>query len=252
MNKSKGSSTKNVPSRRQAVREKRLQQQRTRRLYIIIGVAVVAVVIAAIMIIPSLLPAGPIVKITPTPEPMADGRALGDPNAPVKVEVFSDFQCPACQRYSQQVEQPIVDKYVPTKQIYYIYRQFPFIDDNSTSKESDQAANASMCAAEQNRFWDYKQILFANWNGENQGAFADKRLISFAEALNLDMTKFNKCFGENTYKAEIDSDLQLGNTLGASGTPSIFVNGVQVAPGYIPTYDDLSKAIEDALAGSGR
>lgn len=250
MNKPKGSTTKNVPSRRQAVREKRRQQQQTRRIYIIIGIVVVAVGIAAIMIIPSLLPAGPIVQITPTPQPMAEGRSLGDPNAPVKVEVFSDFQCPACLRYAQQVEQPIVDKYVPTKKIYYTYRQFPFIDDNSIAKESDQAANASMCAAEQNRFWDYKQILFANWNGENQGAFTDKRLIAFAEALNLDMTTFTKCFNENTYKAEIDSDLQAGRSLGATGTPSVFVNGVQVSPGFIPTYDELSQAIDAALAGT--
>jgi protein-disulfide isomerase len=105
-----------------------------------------------------------------------------------------------------------------------------------------------MCAAEQGRFWDYHDILFANWNGENQGAFLDKRLVAFAEALGLDMAAFNACFEENRYKAEIDQDLALGDELGVSGTPTVFVNGKQLTPGFVPSFADIAQAVEAALS----
>jgi protein-disulfide isomerase len=165
MNKSKSSSAKGTSTKRQAIREKRRQEQRKQRLYIILGIIAVALVIALIIIIPSLTPAGDIVTITPVERPMVDGRSLGDPNAPVKIDVYEDFQCPSCQNYSESIEPQVVEKYVASGDVYYTFRHFPFIDDGSVRKESDQAANASMCAGEQGRFWDYHDILFANWNG---------------------------------------------------------------------------------------
>jgi len=106
-------------------------------------------VVAALLIIPSLLPAGDINSITPIERPNVNGKALGDPNAPVKIDVYEDFQCPACKSYTENIEPRIVQDFVATGQVYYVYRFFPFLDDQALSKESDQAANASMCAAEQ-------------------------------------------------------------------------------------------------------
>jgi protein-disulfide isomerase len=178
---------------------------------------------------------------------MADGPALGDPNAPVRIDVYEDFQCPACRSYSEQIENQVVENYVATGQVYYVFRHFPFLDDGALSKESDQAANASMCAAEQDRFWDYHDILFANWNGENQGAFSDSRLIAFAESLSLDMEAFNACFEENRYQGEIEADLAAGRRAGVQGTPSVFVQGQLITPGFVPSYEDISTAVEAAL-----
>ena len=145
---------KGTTTRREAVREKRHQQQRKQRIYIVLGVVAAALVIAAIVIVPSLLPVGDIVTITPQERPLVDGRAMGDPNAPVLIEVFEDFQCPACKSYSEQIEPQVVDAYVATGDVYYIFRHYPFLDDNAPRNESDQSANASMCAADENRFWD--------------------------------------------------------------------------------------------------
>jgi len=108
-----------------------------------------------------------------------------------------------------------------------------------------------MCAADQNRFWDYHDILFANWNGENQNAFSDKRLVAFAEALGLDMKAFNSCFQADTYRDEIESDLAAGRMKGVQGTPSVFVNGEILTPGYVPSFDEISQAVDAALAESG-
>lgn len=240
-------------SKRQIVREQRMKRQRQQRVLTIVIITAVALVVAFFLIAPSvrnaMSPVGEIVRITPVARPDADGKAIGDASAPVLVEVWEDFQCPACQGYSQSVEPQLIQNYATTGKIRYEFRHFPFIDDRSGTKESDQAANASMCASEQAKFWEYHDYLFANWNGENQGSFSDKRLVAFAEALGLDMAKFNDCFNANRYKDVIDKDLADGNQAGVQGTPSVFVNGQILKPGFVPSYEEIAQAIDAAIAG---
>jgi protein-disulfide isomerase len=243
------SSRKDIRERRQ----KRKRQQRVTTLLIIFGIVLILVALAvAPQVYAELQPAGDIVQIDAQGRPMEDGRAMGDPNAPVVVEAYSDFQCVMCQVFAEETESLITENYVATGQVYYIYRQFPFLDDRAASVESDQAANASMCAAEQNRFWDYHDMLFANRDGENQGAFRDKRLVAFAEALGIDMPEFEACFDQNRYEVEINNDMDMGIRLTVQGTPSIFVNGKAVSPGYVPTFEEVQQAIEAELVAIGQ
>lgn len=251
MSKKRASSGKGKNPNRQAIREKRQAQQKRQRLLILFVIIGAALIIAAVMIVPSLLPAGEINTVDPHPRPMAEGRAMGDPNAPVTVEVYEDFQCPSCRDFTEQIEPQIVNRYVSTGDVYYIFRQFPFLDSNSARKESHQAANASMCANEQNEFWYYHDTLFANWNGENKGAFSDNRLKAFAEAIGLDMNEFNACFNQNRYRDEIETDKSSGVDAGVTGTPSIFVNGRQISPGFVPSFSQITEAIDAELANSG-
>ncbi len=239
-------------NKRQTMRAKRERQRRMQRLGVIGIVVVGALLVAFALVYPNLKSIGEIVTVEPNPRPMADGTAMGDPNAPVIIAVFEDFQCPACQNYTEEIETLITETYVATGQVYYVFHQYPFIDSASVNKESQQAANASLCAAEQGLFWEYHDVLFANWNGENAGAFNDRRLVAFAETLDLDMDSFNSCFEENRYRDEIQSDFDLGTVMGVSGTPSVFVNGQQVTPGFIPSFDDIRQAIEMALIQAGQ
>jgi len=237
-------------SKRQALRKKRLKQKKQQRLIIIAMVIIGALLITAAMIYPSLKPVGEVVSITPrTFNAQVDMNTLGDPDAPVLVEVWEDFQCPACVGYSQQIETLLIENYVETGKVFYAFRHYAFIDSMVATGESQQSANASMCAGDQGRFWDYHDIIFANWNGENQGALSDRRLLAFAENLGLDMTSFRTCFNENPYVDEIAQDFADGQAAGVSGTPSVFVNGVQVTPGFVPGYQELASIIETALAG---
>jgi protein-disulfide isomerase len=178
-----------------------------------------------------------------------NGQHLGDPNAPVKIDVWEDFQCPACKNYSLNVETLVITNYVETGKVYYTYHFFPLIDGGKPNGESHQSASAAMCASEQGRFWDFHAILFANWDGENQGSFADARLVAFAKSLGLDLKAFNTCFESKRYSEFINQDLLAGKTAGVSGTPSVFVNGQIVTPGYVPSFDQLAAVIENALAG---
>lgn len=230
-------------------RLKRQQQQRRNMLIAVVAVAVLMVIIIALpSLIKSATPVGDIVLITPVVRPLSEGRTMGNPDAPVKIDVYEDFQCSACATYTFDVEKQVIEELIPSGQVYYVFHQYPFLDDRSASKQSDQAANASMCALEQDRFWDYHDMLYANQSGENLTAFSDRRLVAFAEALGLDVNTFETCFEENRYQSEIDIDLTEGGKLGVTGTPSVFVNGKVVMPGYIPTYDSIKTAVDEALA----
>ena len=135
-----------------------------------------------------------------------------------------------------------------TGQVYYTFRQFPFIDSASITKESQQSANASMCAADQNQFWDYHTLVYANWNGENLGSLSDKKLVAFAESLSLDMAKFKQCFNTNAFKSDIAADLQAGKVIGVTGTPSVVINNVILKPGLVPSFAEIKQAVDAILA----
>jgi protein-disulfide isomerase len=241
-------------SKRQKLREQRKRKARQQRLLVIIGAAAVILLVVGLLVGSSVReafrPVGDYVKITPTTYPMEEGTSLGNPGAAVKIEVFEDFKCIACKTYSESVEPEVIQNIVSTGDVYYYFHQRPFLDNASAVKDSDRSAIAAMCAAEQNRFWDYKTMLFANFYSV-PNEFSKKRLLAFAEELNLDMDAFSDCYQENRYKDVINEEIVLGDELKVTGTPSVFVNGIVVSPGYVPTYEDIKEAVEAALASSG-
>lgn len=240
-------------SKRQEIREKRRRQKVRNRVLTIFFIVAGALLITFALVWPSIQSNNiPVKTIIPrTFNAPVEGTSIGYPDAPVKLDIWEDFQCPACVNFSASVMPQVISAYVETGQVFYTFRFYPFIDDYSVGKESDQPANAAMCASEQGRFWDYHDILFANWNGENQGAFADTKLKRFAEVLELDMDEFLACFKESRYQAEIDQDFAAEEAAGGHGTPFLLVDGVRVLSSageqYVPNFGDIAAAIEAAL-----
>ncbi|MGD0612599.1 MAG: thioredoxin domain-containing protein [Anaerolineales bacterium] len=239
-------------SKRQEIRDRRRRTDRRNRILIILLVGLIAVLVVFVLILPGLKGpnVGKIVQITPVARKAAvDKTTMGDPKAPVKMDVWEDFQCSGCLSYSKNLEPQVISTYVDTGKVFYTFHFYPFIDGGSG--ESHQAANAAMCAAAQGRFWDYHDMLFANWLGENAGSFTNARLVVFAQRLGLDMTAFNACFQVNTYADQIAQDAQAGGKLGVPPTPGIFVNGKMVVSSagqdYLPSFADISKTIDAAL-----
>lgn len=239
-------------SKRQEIRERRRKEKIRNRILVILLVTVGALIVTFVLILPGLKKpsTGTIVQITPVAHKAAlNGTSMGNPAAPVKMDVWEDFQCSGCMNYSKDIEPQIIQTYIDTGKVYYTFHFFPFIDGGQG--ESHQAANAAMCASAQGRFWDYHDMLFANWIGENMGSFTDSRLVAFAEKINLDMTAFNKCFKANSYSAQIQQDYDAGAKLGVPPTPGLFVNGKIIVSSagsnYLPSFDDISKVIEAAL-----
>jgi len=238
-------------NKREEIRLRHRRQKRRNQLTIVMVISGFVFIAAAFIIFANFRPVGDIVQITPLARPMAVGNAMGDPNAPVLVEVFEDYQCPACKDFSERVEPLIIATYVTTGEVYYVFRQFPFIDDRVATNESDNAAIASLCAGELNAFWDYHDMLFANFMGENVGGYSDRRLVAFADTLGLDVNAFNACLDSGRYQDSIEKDYSDGRQMGVSGTPAVFVNGVQLSPGFVPSFDVISQAVEAALSGGG-
>jgi protein-disulfide isomerase len=233
-------------SKRQERRE-RLQREQQRKRLMLIGLITLgaALVVFAIVWQP-LSTVGEIITVTPADLPEADGLSVGDPNAPVTIDVFEDFQCPACKSFTENIEPLVIQNLVATGQARYVFHNYPFLDGDGagSSGESDQAANASMCASEQDKFWEMHTALYINWNGENQGAFNNRRLQAIAESIGLDMDSFNSCFSSNKYESEVQADFDLGQDMGVSGTPTVFVNGNRVgAPGRVASYQEIADAV---------
>lgn len=148
---------------------------------------------------------------------------LGDSNAPVTIIEFSDFQCPYCGRFYAQVEPRIRQEYVDRGIVRLGYWHFAFL-----GAESQWAAEASECAAEQGAFWEYHDYLFEHQNGENKGAFSKDNLKQFAADLELDTVAFNECLDSGRYADLVQSFTQMGRQIGVQSTPTFVVNGVPV------------------------
>lgn len=206
-------------SKRQLMREKRQRQARIQQVGMIAIVVVGALLVAAALIYPNLRPVGEVAAASSHERPMVNDNAMGDPNAPIKIEEFSDYQCPFCAKFYEETEGQVVNAYVATGKVYFIYRSFG----NLLGPESRAAAEAAYCAGAQNKYWEYHDILFANQTGENVGAYTDRRLQAFAEALSLDMDAFNSCFRGGEFKDRVQQDYQDGVAAGVTGTPAFIL-----------------------------
>ncbi len=177
----------------------------------------------------------------PRQHPQADGNKMGDPNAPVKIIEYADFQCPYCMHYWEQTEPQIIQTYIATGKVYYEYRSVGgFI-----GPESAAAAEAAYCAGDQNRFWEYHDVLFANWTGENAGDFSTDRLKQYASLIGLNLDQFEICIVNDDHADQIQQDVADAKADGIRATPSFIING-QLLEGAQP-FSAFQQAIDAAL-----
>jgi protein-disulfide isomerase len=114
----------------------------------------------------------------------------------------------------------VLQPYIDSGKVNLVYKHSAFL-----GQESAWAAQASECAADQGKFWEYHDLLWERWNGENQGAFAKENLIGFAKEMNLDMAKFEPCLTNDETLQRVIDDTQEGRQVGVTGTPTFFING---------------------------
>lgn len=145
---------------------------------------------------------------------------MGDPNAPVTVYEYADYQCPACAYFAKQYKPKIENDYIKTGRVRLVFKNFAFL-----GQESVWAAEAAYCAAEQGGFWAYHDKLFANQRGENRGAFSKPNLVRFARELGLKAEDFQSCLDSGRYRQKIQDELREGKAQGVNSTPSFIVNG---------------------------
>ena len=179
-----------------------------------------------------------------TPTKVAERRGLGPPDAKVQIVVYNDFQCPHCYELHRGAEAEIVERYVKTGQAHLEVRQFAVM-----GPESVRAAEATLCAADQGRFWEYRDAVFSAWRqGGYRGysTYSAAGVRAVADQVGLDRGAFDSCLDSGVRRAEVEEDVRKGKAEGVSVVPTVFVNGRQVA-GTRP-FEVYAQIIEEELA----
>jgi protein-disulfide isomerase len=195
----------------------------------------------------------------PTPTPLPEGVApydadparpgltydgsptQGDPKARLVLVAFEDFKCSYCLQHFKEVEPTLRSKYIDTGQMREVFKFLPIY--------APKAAVASLCAAQQGKFWEFHDVLFnkqAEWQDGDDAA-----MIAYAEGLGLDKSKFTQCLSDASVQAQVDADAELSQQLGLSGTPSFILIDTQAGTGTrIPgvlTAEQFEQAIQSLL-----
>lgn len=176
-----------------------------------------------------------------------DDAILGDPDAPVTIVEFSDYQCPYCRSFYNGALQQIKEKYIDTGKVNLVYRDYP-LDFHSGAIP---AATAAECAREQEgdeMYYLMHDKIFDGQNKLGQGTveIPNESLFTYAEELNLNTEEFRNCFESGKYDDEISADYITGQQLGISGTPGFILNGKRIE-GAQP-FEVFEQAIEEALS----
>ena len=161
-------------------------------------------------------------------------RVRGNPKAPVMIVEFSDYQCPYCHQVEPTVKQ-LLAKY--GDKVSLAYRDYPL---RAIHSQAEIAAEASRCALEQGKFWEYHDQLFAASKLEKDA------LIEYAKNVGLDEKQFGSCLASEKYKGAIDKDLADGGKAGVNGTPGFFINGVAISGAK--QQDTFTQIIDDELS----
>lgn len=165
-------------------------------------------------------------------------RATGKLDSPVVIEIYSDFQCPVCKEFHDITEAQLISNY--SDKVKIVYKHFPI---DSLHPRARIAAEAAEAAGEQGKFLEYTALLFADQANANK--WNVEKLTEFAGNIGLDTAKFESSLKSDKYAKIVQQNYDEGVQKGVTGTPSVFVNGVQTADWG---YSTLSADIERTLA----
>src|SRR3989344_2154738 len=169
---------------------------------------------------------------------LRDGdHVLGNPNAKVTIIEYSDFECPFCGRMFAETLPKIKENFVKSGEAKFVYRHFPL---RSIHKDAQKAAEASECASDQGKFWEYHDKVF-----EKQSSLGIENLKLWAKDLGLNSAQFDSCLDFGKYSTRVDIDYNEGLVLEINGTPATFVNGKLIS-GAQP-YEEFEKVIREEL-----
>ncbi|MBI2047015.1 thioredoxin domain-containing protein [Candidatus Pacearchaeota archaeon] len=197
-----------------------------KRINVFILIAIVLVIVLlGILIYSTLNPAG---KTTSKANASTGiNPAKGNSSSKIIIIEFSDFQCPKC-----KAALPVIDAVLDRYGVALYYRNFPL----PMHKNSMNAAEAAECANEQEKFWQYHDILF-----QNQEMLDKESLKRYAAQLGLDAAQFNSCLDSHKYRNEIEKDFQDGEKLGVGGTPTFFINNRKIEGASLGVFESIIK-----------
>jgi protein-disulfide isomerase len=174
---------------------------------------------------------------------------LGSSNATVTLVEFGDYQCTYCHRFHVDTKNAVLSNYVATGKVRFVFKDFPIND--LSDKASTLAADASYCAADQGKYWQYHDTLYNNWQGENTGWVTRASLQQFAISIGLNQTSFTSCVNSGKYDSVVKSNYDTALAMGLNATPSFIIVGPNGNPSLISgayPYATYQQALDKALA----
>ncbi len=181
---------------------------------------------------------------TPTVERTAitadDDPVLGNPDATVTFINFGDFRCRYCKLFQETIKPAIMEKYVKTGKVKYVYRDLITMGDNSIL-----AAGGANCAGEQGKYWEFADMLHSG-EGGHSAVYTEDSLSGIAVSLGLDAEKFKQCLRSGEYVKEVKKDTEDARAAGATGTPTVFING-RIIVG-LASLGEYERIIDEELA----
>lgn len=143
---------------------------------------------------------------------------IGDVDAKITILEFGDYQCTFCYKFHQQTLEKIKESYIDTGKVNYTYKDFPL-----NGLDSILAAEASFCANEQGKYWEYHDTIFNNWAGERTGWITSNSLLDFAEQNKLNVNEFTECVNNHKYTQKVIENQKFAENIGINATPSFLI-----------------------------
>ena len=168
---------------------------------------------------------------------------MGDVNAPITILEWGDYQCTFCYKFHQNTLDVINENYIKTGKVKLVFKDFPL-----NGPDSLLAAEATYCAHDQGKYWNYHDEVYKNWGGERTGWVTRDSLDKFASTVNLDLEQFNKCLDDRKYQNKVMTLHEFGKEIGIDATPSFLVfnnekiikiRGNQPLEVFLKTFDEL-------------
>lgn len=170
-------------------------------------------------------------------------KSIGPTDAKVVVTEYGDYQCPGCKSFALEIVPKIKADFVDTGQVRFAFRQMAFIGD-----ESILAAEATECANDQGKFWEYHEKVYQNQGGENVGTYTVDSLTTWAGEVSLDTAKFKSCLTSHKFRGKVRQETNTGSNQGVYSTPALFINDKLVDPGS--SYEQIKALITQAVANA--
>jgi protein-disulfide isomerase len=177
---------------------------------------------------------------------------LGKDTAKVTLVEFGDYQCTYCHRWHTDTKEMLINNFVDTGKVKFLFKDFPIND--LGDKASSLASQASYCAAEQGKYWNYHDALYNNWKGENTGWVTKNNLEKFAQSVSIsNISAFSNCLSSGKYSGIVKSNYDLATSIGLDATPSfiVFANGEspKLIKGAYP-YSTFEEVLNDMYKNS--
>jgi len=182
--------------------------------------------------------------MAPTTE---NAPALGSSDARVTIVEFGDYQCTWCHRWHESTKDTLLDNYVKTGKVRFLFKDFPIND--LADRASSMAAEASYCAADQGKYWEYHDELYSNWKGENTGWVTKASLQQFALNIGIDEPTFSECLDSGKHRGLVRENYNLAVAAGLNATPSFIVLSEGENPKLISgahPYTTFQRVIDEA------